>query len=94
MREKSSVAKVVIDEIAGFIHESYPNNESGIVYCFSRKECEQVCLLVFCVLVFISLTVIFFVSKFIAWLEIVSWLNYHVILFYVRLGDVWISIQL
>jgi hypothetical protein len=66
VREKSSVAKVVIDEIAGFIHESYPNNESGIVYCFSRKECEQVCLLVFCVLVFISLTVIFFVSKFIA----------------------------
>ncbi|XP_062146519.1 ATP-dependent DNA helicase Q-like 2 isoform X1 [Alnus glutinosa] len=42
VREKSSVAKVVIDEIAGFIHESYPNNESGIVYCFSRKECEQV----------------------------------------------------
>ncbi|XP_059441357.1 ATP-dependent DNA helicase Q-like 2 isoform X3 [Corylus avellana] len=42
VREKSSVAKVVIDEIAGFIHESYRNNESGIVYCFSRKECEQV----------------------------------------------------
>ncbi|MED6183802.1 Werner syndrome ATP-dependent helicase, variant 2 [Stylosanthes scabra] len=40
--EKSSVGKVVIDEIAGFIKESYPNNESGIVYCFSRKECEQV----------------------------------------------------
>ncbi|XP_030472084.2 ATP-dependent DNA helicase Q-like 2 [Syzygium oleosum] len=42
VREKSSVAKVVNDEIAEFIRESYPNNESGIVYCFSRKECEQV----------------------------------------------------
>ncbi|KAF8024373.1 hypothetical protein BT93_F1530 [Corymbia citriodora subsp. variegata] len=42
VREKSSVAKVVIEEIAEFIRESYPNNESGIVYCFSRKECEQV----------------------------------------------------
>ncbi|WVZ57913.1 hypothetical protein U9M48_008247 [Paspalum notatum var. saurae] len=40
--QKSSVGKVVIDEIANFISESYPNNESGIVYCFSRKECEQV----------------------------------------------------
>ncbi|KAF5477905.1 hypothetical protein F2P56_004512 [Juglans regia] len=42
VREKSSVSKVVIDEIAEFIQESYPNNESGIVYCFTRKECEQV----------------------------------------------------
>nr|CAB3494760.1 unnamed protein product [Digitaria exilis] len=40
--EKSPVGKVVIDEVANFISESYPNNESGIVYCFSRKECEQV----------------------------------------------------
>uniref|UniRef100_A0A0D9WBP0 ATP-dependent DNA helicase n=1 Tax=Leersia perrieri TaxID=77586 RepID=A0A0D9WBP0_9ORYZ len=43
MREESEeVGKAVIDEIANFISESYPNNESGIVYCFSRKECEQV----------------------------------------------------
>uniref|UniRef100_A0A2N9EEF4 DNA 3'-5' helicase n=1 Tax=Fagus sylvatica TaxID=28930 RepID=A0A2N9EEF4_FAGSY len=42
VRQKSSVGKVVIDQIAEFIQESYPNNESGIVYCFSRKECEQI----------------------------------------------------
>ncbi|KAM7490721.1 hypothetical protein LguiA_033642 [Lonicera macranthoides] len=42
VREKSSVGKVVIDEIAEFIQTSYPNKESGIVYCFSRRECEQV----------------------------------------------------
>lgn len=42
VRSKSSVSKVVVDEIAEFIQESYSNSESGIVYCFSRKECEQV----------------------------------------------------
>ncbi|CAA7061241.1 unnamed protein product [Microthlaspi erraticum] len=42
VREKSPVGKVVVDEIAEFIRESYSNNESGIVYCFSRKECEQI----------------------------------------------------
>ncbi|KAJ4729096.1 ATP-dependent DNA helicase [Melia azedarach] len=42
VREKSSVGKLVIDEIAEYIQKSYPNKESGIVYCFSRKECEQV----------------------------------------------------
>ncbi|KAG6521122.1 hypothetical protein ZIOFF_018188 [Zingiber officinale] len=43
VREKSSVGKVVIDEIADFIRGTYSKNDSGIVYCFSRKECEQVC---------------------------------------------------
>lgn len=42
VREKSSVGKVVVDEIAEFIRDSYSDKESGIVYCFSRKECEQV----------------------------------------------------
>ncbi|XVF00024.1 hypothetical protein REPUB_Repub03eG0250600 [Reevesia pubescens] len=42
VREKSSVGKVVIDEITEYIKESYPNKESGIIYCFSKKECEQV----------------------------------------------------
>lgn len=36
----------MVDEIAEFIRDSYSDKESGIVYCFSRKECEQVC--VFC----------------------------------------------
>lgn len=42
VREKSSVAKNVVDDIADFIKGSYPKSESGIVYCFTRKECEQV----------------------------------------------------
>ncbi|CAI0441951.1 unnamed protein product [Linum tenue] len=41
VREKPSVGKEVIDEIAEFILESYSNHESGIVYCFSRKECNR-----------------------------------------------------
>ncbi|KAI7752729.1 hypothetical protein M8C21_033824 [Ambrosia artemisiifolia] len=39
---KSSVGKAVIDDIADFLQTSYTNNQFGIVYCFSRKECEQV----------------------------------------------------
>ncbi|KAL6180911.1 hypothetical protein ACLB2K_047569 [Fragaria x ananassa] len=42
VREKSSVGKVVVDEIVEFIRDSFTDKESGIVYCFSRKECEQV----------------------------------------------------
>lgn len=42
VHDKSSVGKNVVDEIADYIKGSYPNKESGIVYCFSRKECEQV----------------------------------------------------
>ncbi|EFJ22718.1 hypothetical protein SELMODRAFT_105080, partial [Selaginella moellendorffii] len=42
VRDKKQVAADVIEDIALFIKETYPSNESGIVYCFSRKECEQV----------------------------------------------------
>ncbi|KAL8170166.1 hypothetical protein V2J09_021970 [Rumex salicifolius] len=41
VREKSSVAKNVLDDVDDFIKGSYPKSESGIVYCFTRKECEQ-----------------------------------------------------
>eukprot|EP00850_Spirogloea_muscicola_P001648 SM000006S19413 [mRNA] locus=s6:620903:626921:+ [translate_table: standard] len=40
--EKSSTASAVIDDIAAFIKQMYPGKQSGIVYCFSRRECEQV----------------------------------------------------
>eukprot|EP00850_Spirogloea_muscicola_P005375 SM000024S07837 [mRNA] locus=s24:828308:834278:+ [translate_table: standard] len=40
--EKSSTASAVIDDIAAFIKHLYPGKQSGIVYCFSRRECEQV----------------------------------------------------
>lgn len=42
VREKSSATKVVLDEITEYILTTYPHKESGIIYCFSRKECEQV----------------------------------------------------
>ncbi|KAJ7554996.1 hypothetical protein O6H91_05G018700 [Diphasiastrum complanatum] len=42
VRDKKSNASGVIDDIAEFIQESYSENDSGIIYCFSRRECEQV----------------------------------------------------
>lgn len=42
VREKSSNAQTVMSEIVEFIKQSYKKKESGIVYCHSRKECEQV----------------------------------------------------
>ncbi|KAI5071425.1 hypothetical protein GOP47_0013676 [Adiantum capillus-veneris] len=42
VREKSPNAQNVISEIANFIKQSYKKKDSGIVYCYSRKECEQV----------------------------------------------------
>ena len=63
MREKSSVGKVVIDEIAEYIQESYPNNESGIVYCFSRKECEQVRVIPTCVTFNIFMTAFYYFER-------------------------------
>lgn len=42
VREKKSNANAAVGEIADFIRENFDSKESGIVYCFSRKECEQV----------------------------------------------------
>jgi superfamily II DNA helicase RecQ len=44
VREKKASGSAAIDDIASFILDKYSKKESGIVYCFSRKECEQVCL--------------------------------------------------
>jgi ATP-dependent DNA helicase Q1 len=42
VREKKATGSGAIDDIAEFIADFYPGNQSGIVYCFSRRECEQV----------------------------------------------------
>ncbi|CAI7763787.1 unnamed protein product, partial [Closterium sp. NIES-54] len=42
VREKPPGAASAVESIAGFILEHYAPSDSGIVYCFSRKECEQV----------------------------------------------------
>jgi ATP-dependent DNA helicase Q1 len=42
VREKNATGSGAIDDIAEFIADFYPGNQSGIVYCFSRRECEQV----------------------------------------------------
>ncbi|BBN07050.1 ATP-dependent DNA helicase Q1 [Marchantia polymorpha subsp. ruderalis] len=42
VREKKSNASAAIDDIADFIRGGYTEKQSGIVYCFTRKECEQV----------------------------------------------------
>lgn len=43
VREKMAGAAAVIEDMVAFIQEHYPSQQdSGIVYCFSRKECEQV----------------------------------------------------
>ncbi|GAQ81432.1 Helicase conserved C-terminal domain containing protein [Klebsormidium nitens] len=43
VREKLAGATAVVDDMVAFIQEHYPSQQdSGIVYCFSRKECEQV----------------------------------------------------
>lgn len=33
--------KSSLEDIANFIEEKYPD-ESGIIYCFSRNECERI----------------------------------------------------
>ncbi|GJP50494.1 hypothetical protein CLOM_g9659 [Closterium sp. NIES-68] len=42
VREKPANAAAAVDAIARFILDHYAPSDSGIVYCFSRKECEQV----------------------------------------------------
>ncbi|CAI5958453.1 unnamed protein product [Closterium sp. NIES-64] len=42
VREKPPGAAPAVESIARFILEHYAPSDSGIVYCFSRKECEQV----------------------------------------------------
>ncbi|CAI6002359.1 unnamed protein product [Closterium sp. NIES-65] len=42
VREKPPGAAPAVESIAHFILEHYAPSDSGIVYCFSRKECEQV----------------------------------------------------
>ncbi|CAI5525331.1 unnamed protein product [Closterium sp. Naga37s-1] len=42
VREKPPGAAAAVESIAHFILEHYAPSDSGIVYCFSRKECEQV----------------------------------------------------
>jgi ATP-dependent DNA helicase Q1 len=43
VREKMANAAAVVEDMVQFITEHYPSQQdSGIVYCFSRKECEQV----------------------------------------------------
>ncbi|CAI5955651.1 unnamed protein product, partial [Closterium sp. NIES-64] len=49
VREKPPGAAPAVESIARFILEHYAPSDSGIVYCFSRKECEQVqCGIVYC----------------------------------------------
>ncbi|GBG68416.1 hypothetical protein CBR_g2960 [Chara braunii] len=42
VREKKSNANAMMDDIANLIQEIGPGKESGIIYCFSRRECEQI----------------------------------------------------
>jgi hypothetical protein len=39
VRDKS---KNVVGDIAEFVRTHYPSGGGGIVYCFSRRDCEQV----------------------------------------------------